>query len=218
MKYIVIDKIKNIEEAFKNSESFNKSLNTYEVYYKERNKEFEDQYDKYIIGVENLSLEKMIINNLNILEYKISAAESCTGGLIISRLIGVSGASNVINESYITYANKSKEKILGVKSNTILKYGVQSVEVAEEMVEGLAKISGANICISVTGYTTGDEKQDTDGIFYFGIKDKEYLHLEKEQFLGTREEIRYQQSTYILWKTNELLKKARLNLKSTKYK
>ena len=120
MKYIVIDNIKNIEEYLNNSVSYKKVLNTYEIIFSERNKEFEEQFGKYIIGIDELSLEKMIINNLNILDYKIATAESCTGGLIISRLIGISGASNVINESYVTYANESKVKILGVKINTIL--------------------------------------------------------------------------------------------------
>ena len=81
------------------------------------------------------------------------------------------------------------------------------------MAEGLLKASGADICVSVTGYTTGENKNDTDGIFYFGIKEKtsEFIHLEKECFLGTREEIRYQQATYILWKVNNILKNIRKN-------
>ncbi len=208
-KYVIIDGVKNIEENFKNCSSLNKILNTWVIYYEERNLELEEKLEKYIIGINDLSLEKMIINNLNLLDLKIATAESCTGGLIISRLIGVSGASNVINESYITYANESKVRILGVKRSTIEKYGVQSSEVAEEMVEGLYNVTKADICVSVTGYTTGEEKSDTDGIFYFGIKEKEcgYIHLEKECFLGTRDEIRYQQATYILWKVLGILKK-----------
>ena len=219
MKYIVIDKNINIE-FFKDAVSYKKILNTYEVEFVLKNKEFEEKLDKYIIGIDELSLEKMIINNLNILDFKISTAESCTGGLIISRLIGISGASNVINESYVTYANESKVKILGVKRKTIEKYGVQSIEVAEEMAEGLLKASEADICVSVTGYTTGEKKSDTDGIFYFGIKEKtsEFIHLEKECFLGTREEIRYQQATYILWKVNNILKNIRKNKTTIKYK
>lgn len=218
MKYIVIDNIKNIEEYLSNSVGYKKVLNTYEIIFSERNKEFEKQFDKYIIEIDELSLEKMIINNLNILDYKIATAESCTGGLIISRLIGISGASNVINESYVTYANESKVKILGVKRNTIDKFGVQSLEVAEEMVEGLYNVTKADVCVSVTGYTTGDVKSDTDGIFYFGVKTKDYVHVEKECFKGTREEIRYQQATYILWKVNDILKKIRKNQSTIKYK
>ena len=88
------------------------------------------------------------------------------------------------------------------------------------MVEGLLRISNADICVSVTGYTSGDKKDENDGIFYFGIKHKEteFVHLEKQCFLGTREEIRYQQTTYILWQVNNMLNKLKKQLKINKIK
>ena len=95
--------------------------------------------------MEKVNLEKEVINILHKYNLKFSAAESCTGGLLISRLIGISGASNVINESFVTYSNESKVNRLGVDKNLIKKYGVQSIEVAEAMAVGLYKVTSANV-------------------------------------------------------------------------
>ena len=150
----------------------------------------------------NVLLEKEVINLLHKYNLKFSAAESCTGGLLISRLIGISGASNVINESFVTYSNESKVNRLGVDKSLIKKYGVQSIEVAEAMAEGLFKVTSANVCVGVTGFTCGEIKEETDGLFYFSVKysfnDFEFTHLEKYQVTGTRDEMRYKQTDYIL--------------------
>ena len=71
-----------------------------------------------------MKIEKLIINKLKELNYNLSCCESCTGGMIISTLIGVPGASNVINESYVTYSNEAKCRILGVDNKTIEKYNL----------------------------------------------------------------------------------------------
>ena len=152
--------------------------------------------------MEKVNLEKEVINILHKYNLKFSAAESCTGGLLISRLIGISGASNVINESFVTYSNESKVNRLGVDKNLIKKYGVQSIEVAEAMAVGLYKVTSANVCVGVTGFTCGELKEETDGLFYFSVKytfdDFEFIHLEKYQVTGTRDEMRYKQTDYIL--------------------
>ena len=82
---------------------------------------------------------------------KISIAESCTGGLISSRLTDISGASAYIFENFVTYANSAKVQLLGVNKNTIDKYGVVSSEVALEMVDGLLKNYNCSLAIATTG-------------------------------------------------------------------
>ena len=73
-----------------------------------------------------------VVDALKKLGWKISFAESCTGGLCSAEVISISGASNVIGESYVTYSNESKEKILKVKPETIKKFDVVSKEVNPE--------------------------------------------------------------------------------------
>ena len=209
-KYVFIDAVNNLENKFENSLYYQKVLNTWVVFYENRNEALENELSYYLIGINDTTLEKNVINLLHKGNLKFSAAESCTGGLIISRLISVSGASYVIEESYITYSNNAKNKILGVKKDTINKYSVTSIEVAKEMAEGLANITKSNICVSVTGFTSSTLPTDTDGLFFFGIKvnhEEDYIHLEKEQVSGNREECRYQQVTYILWRVYNILRK-----------
>ena len=145
-----------------------------------------------------MKLEKKIIDKLKELKYHISCCESCTGGLIISTLISVPGASNVINESYVTYSNESKCRILGVNSNTIDKFQVESLEVAKEMVEGLFNVTKSEVCVSVTGFAGGNTKLPTDGLCYFGIKINDLLIVETVKVNGNRNACRRKQVKYIL--------------------
>lgn len=151
-------------------------------------------------------LELKIIEILRKLNYHIACAESCTGGLIISSLISIPGASNVINESYVTYSNEAKERILGVNPDTIQKYHVESNEVSLEMARGLKKISGADVCISVTGFAGGLEKLPTDGLCFFTIIINGEEYSDKVQVSGNRNTARINQKNYILEKTLEKLK------------
>ena len=96
-------------------------------------------------------LEKQVVNKLIEKGYKISFAESCTGGLCCSALVGVADASRVLDVSFTTYANEAKMKFLGVKPETILEYGVVSEEVAREMCIGVAQAAGSQVGVGVTG-------------------------------------------------------------------
>lgn len=145
-----------------------------------------------------MKLEKKIIEKLKELKYHISCCESCTGGLIISTLISVPGASSVINESYVTYSNESKCRILGVNSNTIDKFQVESLEVAKEMVEGLVNVTKSEVCVSVTGFAGGNTKLPTDGLCYFGIKINDLLIVETVKVKGNRNACRRKQVKHIL--------------------
>ena len=153
-----------------------------------------------------MQIEKLIIDKLSELNYCISCAESCTGGMIISNLISIPGASKVINESYVTYSNEAKCRILGVNKTTIEQFQVESLEVAKEMAEGLFKITNCNVCISVTGFAGGSTKLPTDGLCYYCIKINEQLILESVQVNGNREECRMKQTEHILNRLYEEIK------------
>lgn len=163
-------------------------------------------YQDDIIGYDNISLEKMIISELLERKWHISCAESCTGGMVISTLINVSGSSNAINESYVTYSNDAKIRILGVKKETIDNYGVASIEVAEEMVNGVCRISDSDVGIAVTGYAGASGNKVDDGVYYFAIKIKDVIYSEKHVVFGPRNECRASQTRYILWRLKTLLK------------
>lgn len=84
-------------------------------------------------------------------KYHISFAESCTGGMCCAALVDVTNASQVLDVSFVTYANEAKIEFLGVKADTILKFGVVSEEVAYEMAQGVANTAGSQIGVGVTG-------------------------------------------------------------------
>jgi nicotinamide-nucleotide amidase len=81
----------------------------------------------------------------------ITAAESCTGGLLMAELTNIPGSSAVIDRGFITYSNQSKIEMLGVRESTLTKHGAVSRETAEEMATGAIKHSLANFAISITG-------------------------------------------------------------------
>ena len=105
-------------------------------------------------------------------KYKISVAESCTGGLLSGSITSISGASKVFNLGLVTYSNQAKIKILKVNENIIRKYGAVSHECCLAMVNNLSKISKANINVSITGIAgpNGGTKQKPVGLVYIGIK------------------------------------------------
>ncbi|MCI5787944.1 MAG: nicotinamide-nucleotide amidohydrolase family protein [Acholeplasmatales bacterium] len=148
--------------------------------------------------VEKTLVELLLKNNMT-----ISFAESCTGGMLASTLINVSGSSNVINESYVTYSEEAKMRILGVSKETLNKYTVYSSEVAEEMAEGLKKVTHANVCASVTGKT-----EDESGIckcdYCIIVNDSKVL--ENVSFQGSRNQVRTMQTKHIMNRIIEILR------------
>ena len=148
--------------------------------------------------VEKTLVEQLLKNNMT-----ISFAESCTGGMLTSTLINVSGSSNVINESYVTYSEEAKMRILGVSKETLNKYTVYSSEVAEEMAEGLKKVTHANVCASVTG-----KAEDESGIckcdYCIIVNDSKVL--ENVSFQGSRNQVRTMQTKHIMNRIIEILR------------
>lgn len=102
----------------------------------------------------------------------IATAESCTGGLVSSRLTDVSGSSNYIKLNFITYANEAKHKILGVSWDILNNFGAVSEECAEAMANGLYKATGCNIALCTTGIAgpTGGSKDKPVGLVYISTR------------------------------------------------
>jgi len=115
---------------------------------------------------------KTLVNTLIRKKLKISFAESCTGGLLASKITSISGASKIFNLGLVTYSNQAKIKFLKVNKNIIRKYGAVSHECCLAMVNNLSKISKANINVSITGIAgpKGGTKQKPIGLVYIGVK------------------------------------------------
>ena len=124
---------------------------------------------------------KSLIKILAKKKLKISVVESCTGGLLASKITSTSGASKVFNLGFVTYSNQAKIEILKVNKNIIRKYGAVSHECCSMMVNNLSKISKANINVSITGIAgpKGGTKSKPIGLVYIGIKKGNKINVNK---------------------------------------
>ncbi|MBC8059235.1 MAG: nicotinamide-nucleotide amidohydrolase family protein [Clostridiaceae bacterium] len=139
------------------------------------------------IPLEFLIGETLIKKNLT-----IATAESCTGGLLAATLINYPGISSVFLEGVVTYTNEAKVKRIGVRSDTLEKFGAVSHETAGEMARGVALSSGTDIGISTTGIAGpgGGTKEKPVGLVYIGICIKGRVKTQKLQLTGSRECVR----------------------------
>ena len=94
----------------------------------------------------NKIIKKLIKNNVS-----VSTAESCTGGLLSSKITSIPGVSKIFNMGLITYSNNAKIKLLKINPSKIQKCGAVTREISMIMVNNLQKISKSKICISITG-------------------------------------------------------------------
>ena len=111
----------------------------------------------------------------------VSTAESCTGGLLASRLTDIAGSSEYLYESHITYANEAKHKYLGVSKEILDKYGAVSPECAKSMADGLKTLSNCDVAICTTGIAGpgGGTKEKPVGLVFISVKYNERTTVEK---------------------------------------
>ena len=126
---------------------------------------------EFIYGIDVGDLQTALVQELSSKGLKIATAESCTGGLISKRITEVSGSSEVFGYGACTYANEAKIKLLNVKPETLERFGAVSPQTAQEMAEGIRRLSGADIGISTTGIAgpTGGTDEKPVGLVYVGI-------------------------------------------------
>ncbi len=128
-----------------------------------------------------MTLEEEVISLLSEKGLTLTAAESCTGGLIAKRLTDVSGASAVFHGSLVTYSNRLKEKWLGVQAETLQTYGAVSAQTAREMALGARKAADADLAVAVTGIA-GPNSDDTNkpvGLVFIALADRDSVTVEK---------------------------------------
>lgn len=148
-------------------------------------------YDIYSTE-EETTLEKSVADLLLANGLTVTCAESCTGGMLSARLINVSGISQVYKSGFVTYSNKAKRKLLGVKKGTLDKYGAVSANTAEEMVKGARTASKAEAAVAVTGIAgpDGGTQEKPVGLVYIACSVKGEVTVQEYRFSGSREKIR----------------------------
>ena len=125
----------------------------------------------------------------------ITTAESCTGGLVASMITKISGSSDILNGSIVTYSNKIKNQELNVKNETLEKFGAVSIEVVNEMLNGVISKFDANFAIAISGIAgpNGGTKNKPVGTVVIGISDSNnHKIVNIYNFKGSREDIQIQ--------------------------
>ncbi len=133
-----------------------------------------DVFEKHLISENGDSLEQVVVRLLTEKNKTLAVAESCTGGLISSRLTDVPGSSAVLTHGFVSYANAAKTEMLGVPSELIAAHGAVSEEVARAMAEGALLKSGADVAVAVTGIAGpgGGSAEKPVGTVYLAIASK----------------------------------------------
>ncbi len=145
-----------------------------------------------VYATENKNLEEVVGELLISKNITISFAESCTGGLISSRLTDIPGISAVFNRAVVTYSNEAKMENCNVNAATLQKYGAVSRETAEEMAVGIRKVSGTDLGLSVTGIAGpgGGTESKPVGLVYVALADKDRVICKELRLWGNRNKIR----------------------------
>lgn len=127
--------------------------------------------EKYFFGVDNDSLELVVIKKLIQLNITLSIAESCTGGRLANYITSVSGSSNVFKGGVVAYSNQMKNDILSVDKKIIDEKGAVSKEVAFQMAKGIQNKTNSDIGIGITGISgpTGGNEDKPIGLVYVAI-------------------------------------------------
>ncbi|MDO4697015.1 MAG: nicotinamide-nucleotide amidohydrolase family protein [Neisseria sp.] len=132
---------------------------------------------------------------------KAACAESCTGGLLAAAFTELPGSSAWFDMGWVTYSNEAKEKLLGVRAETLRDYGAVSGETVREMALGALVAAKADFAVSISGIAGpgGGSDDKPVGTVWFGVADKRKISAHRRQFDGSRNEIREQAVRYALY-------------------
>jgi len=150
------------------------------------------KFSEYIYSFNNETLEEVVAKLLIENNISISLAESCTGGLLATKLTSIPGISKVFDRGIICYSNNSKIKELSVDREIIEFYGAVSKETALAMCEGLKKVTKSDLAISITGIAgpDGATVEKPVGLVYIGVASKDRSFVKKFNLHGSRDTIR----------------------------
>lgn len=137
-------------------------------------KKIRSKAEEFIFGVNDDLLERIIGGLLRKKKKTLSVAESCTGGMITSRIVSIPGSSDYFIGGICAYSNEMKTKLLKVKKETIINYGAVSRQTAIEMAEGAREVMKTDYAISATGIAgpKGGTKEKPVGLVWIGYSSK----------------------------------------------
>ncbi len=156
-------------------------------------KELYSRIGQYVYAVNDEPMESIVGKLLKKNKLSIACAESCTGGLLTSRLTDIAGSSDYVTGSIISYSNIVKIRQLEVPAAVLKEKGAVSEETARYMAEGAAKHLSADIGVGITGIAGPGGATDSKpvGLVYIGITGKNGTFVTKNLFSGTRNEIKF---------------------------
>ena len=159
------------------------------------------------IGLE--SIEEVILTKARALNIRFGFAESATGGLCAHRITAISGSSQSLMGSIVSYDNSVKSGVLGVKSETLEKFTEVSLETAKEMAAGARKILNVDIAVSVTGIAgpTGGTPEKPVGYVCVGVSSKLGTEAFDAKLFGDREQLKFRFSQQALMTLIETMEK-----------
>jgi len=145
-------------------------------------------------------LEKTVGDLLREKNFTIACAESCTGGLLTSKLTDVAGSSDYVQGSLVSYSNKIKNQLLRVEEETLKNFGAVSEQTAKEMSANVRKIFETDIGVGVTGIAGpgGGSPEKPVGTVYISVAGANNLVVQKFNFTGSRMEIKNQSANAAL--------------------
>lgn len=156
-------------------------------------KELKGRFGNHVYTTDNeVTLEKAVVDLLAANKLTACTVESCTGGMLSARLINVPGVSEVFKSGYVTYSNKSKRRLLGIKKNLLVKHGAVSEQIAREMAKTAAALARTDVSVSTTGIAgpDGGTPEKPVGLVYIGCNVCGRITVKECHFHGAREKIR----------------------------
>jgi nicotinamide-nucleotide amidase len=147
-----------------------------------------------VYSVDGRALEQVVGDLLREHKMTIAVAESCTGGLLASRLTDVPGSSDYVDRGVVCYSNRSKTELAGVADTLIQEHGAVSEPVAQAMAEGIRSRSGTNVGIGITGIAGpgGGTPEKPVGTVAVAVAVDDEIRVRTFQFLGSREMVKFQ--------------------------
>ncbi|MCX7921805.1 MAG: competence/damage-inducible protein A [Clostridia bacterium] len=162
-------------------------------------REITNRLGNAVYSTDNKNLEEVageLLINHNI---SIALAESCTGGLVTSKLTNIPGISKVLNRTVVSYSNEAKIESLNVSPDTLQKHGAVSKETAEEMAIGTREAARTDIGVSITGIAgpEGGTEEKPVGLVYIALADKNGVCSKELRLWGDRSRIRNTTSLFV---------------------
>ena len=155
--------------------------------------ELKNRFGNHVYTLEEqVTLEQALVDMLIEKDLTIGTVESCTGGMISAKLTNVPGVSEILKNCFVTYSNKAKRKLVGVKKETLDKHGAVSKQVAKEMAKGLANLHKVDVAIAVTGIAGpgGGSEEKPVGLVYIACCVCGVTTVKEYHFSGNRDKIR----------------------------